>query len=175
MENIPPISTIEEIEETTATKIIDPEYNRPIKQNETVASIAAREAADLLGYSVEISTGEELINAKTDNELHHVTEVFHTAYERTENLHGRDKVTGESWKDSAKCLEIATCIMNGIGIRPDDQQYLIEHNPELYAEAISQRVRKEEIAQILGAAKPEVLSPGEATTVLTNHPLASRL
>jgi hypothetical protein len=177
MENIPPISAIEDAEETTAAKIIDPGYGRPIKPTEPVV-IAAQEAADLLGYSVDISTGETLVDAKTDNELHHVSEVLHSAFERSESLQGHDEITGESWEVRAKCVDIAACIMSGNGILPEDQQYLIEHNPELYSEAISERMLKEgtdKIDLLLGNAKPEILSPADGTTELNKETLASKV
>jgi len=64
--------------------------------------------------------------------------------EQLKQAHESADATGESFESLGKCIQIAMRIVSGDRVPLQDQQYLMEHNMELYSMAMNMRMVKED-------------------------------
>lgn len=61
-----------------------------------------------------------------------------------ESIESQQDSEEESWDVYGKCLKIAMSIVSGDNVPQQDIQYLMEHNMDLYTQAMSMRIPKED-------------------------------
>jgi len=94
------------------------------------------------GDSVEISPDgmRKAAETETDSELQKLAGEFNSRMRQLGEM--RAQSNDKSWEIRTKCMQIALRIANGDEVPAADHQYLMKHDPELYAQAISKRIPK---------------------------------
>ena len=128
----------------SAVKNADRERDKYLRENEQPNNSTVQATEDSAGYSVEISGERMRKTGEADNELNKMTDEHQIHMKQLEDAREQGEAVAESWKTRIKCLQIAMRIISGDEVPREDHQYLAKHDPELYSEAVSRRMPKED-------------------------------
>ena len=118
-------------------------------KNKAPQASATQETVYATGYNVEISAeGMQKAGNSSDvkddaQKIQKMTDELQGRVKQLENAREQGKSAADSAKILIKCIQIAMRIISGDNVPWEDHQYLAEHNPELYTEAMSRRMPKE--------------------------------
>ena len=102
-----------------------------------------KETLKNIEYSVEISSDGKQKTKDIYDDLQKKATGLQGLLEQLKDLSAQGQAEAESIKVRIKCLQIALRIMSGDKVPVEDHQYLLKHDPELYAEAVVRRIPKE--------------------------------
>lgn len=64
--------------------------------------------------------------------------------DQLDSIKEQEKTEEDSWEEYGKCLKIAMSIASGDNVPRQDIEYLKEHNPELFGQAMALRIPKKD-------------------------------
>ncbi|MCL1926313.1 MAG: hypothetical protein FWF95_04145 [Syntrophorhabdaceae bacterium] len=94
-------------------------------------------------YSVQISSDGKQKAKNVYDELQQMANKLKGSMEQLNELSEQGQGAAESAKIRMICMKIALRIMSGDNVPVEDHQYLLKHDPTLYAEAMAHRLFKE--------------------------------
>ena len=94
--------------------------------------------------AVEISTESAEKTGTLADELKKMADELKEFEEQLEISRKQSEGAAEGWRVLIRCLKIASRIMNGDIVPKEDHRYLAEHDPKLYAKAITLRVHNDD-------------------------------
>ena len=143
------ISIQADFQQKSAVKDAGREYGKNHRQSKELHGphdSMVQEAGYSEGYFVEISaegTRKAGESRDTNNEAQKMTNELKGYIKQLEDAHEQGEAAADSANVLIKCMQIAMRIISGDEVPWEDHRYLAEHNPELYAEAMSKRMPKE--------------------------------
>jgi hypothetical protein len=146
--NIAQLTGIAEIfQQLDAVKNTEQENDEYIRQDKqprdsthgSIAQATENSASD----SVEISAAGIRKAEDAENEPGKATDETRGHAKQIEDITRQGKAEAESAKIRQKCLQIAMRIINGDEVPKEDHEYLLKHDPKLYAEALKRRMPNE--------------------------------
>ena len=98
---------------------------------------------ETIEYFVEISLDGKQKVKNVYDELQQMANEIKGGMEQLKEVSEQGQGAAESAKIRMTCLKIALRIMSGDNVPIQDHQYLLKHDPKLYAEALTHRMIKE--------------------------------
>ena len=130
----------------SAVNDVGREYGQKHRRSEDSRGPMVRETRGSVGYFVEISAegAQKAGNSKDiNNDAQKMINELQGHIKQLENAREQGKTEAGSADVLIKCIQIAMRIMSGDIVPWEDNRYLAEHNPDLYTEAMSRRIPKE--------------------------------
>jgi hypothetical protein len=125
-------------------KNAEQDHEKYQQQSKQPQGFIIQETENPAGYFVEISPDGIQKAKDTDDDLQKRMDGLQGHLKQMESAREQGAAEAEAAKIRIKCLQIAMRIISGDEVPPEDHKFLAEHDPELYAEAMSRRMPKED-------------------------------